>query len=260
MPRSPQPPLLITARCRPLSGISWSLEPRISPADRSRDRRASGAASLSGATVYRDLAFLLRLLSRPQNLRSLEEATEAAVRPRRRPRRVPVDRLSDHLHAGPVRSGVARQAHAEPARADIWDGRRSRLQHWTRMARRFAPSKRLPVDVYHHGHSRIRASDRLAAQRRLVRELDAPLRARNAVRPLGNLLPARSDRRKSTGRIPARLARHGVVVLRFEHCTSRDYRAIRILGARATAVGRTVARGRSGARRPDGECGRYSNR
>ncbi len=49
------------------------------------------------------------------------------------------------------------------------------------------------------------------------------------------------DCRKGTGRIPARLAGHGVVVLRLEHRAARVHALLRPVRARAAAVGRTVA-------------------
>lgn len=70
-------------RTLPLSANGWFAEPRISPADRARERGAlRGAASLSGATLHRNLAVVLRLLSRPQNLRGLEAATEGSLQGR----------------------------------------------------------------------------------------------------------------------------------------------------------------------------------
>ena len=73
-----------------------------------------------------------RLLPRAQGLRGRQASAEGPVRLRRRPDRLAVDHLSHHLHAGPVRRRVARQAHGEPARARLGHVRRRRLQHRAR--------------------------------------------------------------------------------------------------------------------------------
>ncbi len=117
------------------------------------------------------------------------------------------------------------------------------------LAGRFASRKRIPVDLRDHGNPRPCTGDGLAAQRRAVCELDAPLRARNAVRHLGQLLPDRRDRGQGPRRIPARLAGHGMVVLRLEHRAARVHRVLRPVRERAATIRRPVAGRRGRTRR-----------
>ena len=121
-------------------------------------------------------------------------------------------------------------------------------QHRARLPGRRAGRERVPVDLRHHGHLRVRAGDRLAAQRRAVRQLDAQGRARNAVRGLGHLLPVRRDLRQGTRGLPARLARARLVVLRLEPRAARLHRLLRAARARAAGIGGADAARRGRAR------------
>src|SRR5260221_1933835 len=234
-----------TASYRHDSGKIWLPAISISgtrPAHERCEPRA--VAPLPRAAVRRDLAVLRRLLPVPQGVRGPEATAQGAVRPGRRPHCLPVDHLSVGLHARSVPGGMAGQTHGEPARADLRYVRRGGLQCGARCVGGLPHRERIRVDVRDDGDPRPVPGDGLAAQCRPVRQLDAPFRARDAVRAVGYVLPARRGRGKGAGRFPARLAGHGLVLLRFEPGAVRDYGGLRPAGARAAAIGPPVTGGR----------------
>ena len=202
--RCSRPPAARTiGPCRRISGTCWRTGASISRAGRSHECEGSGAAApLSRAAFHRDLALLLRLLHRAQGLCGRQASAEGAFRPRRRPDRLAVDDLPHHLHARPVPRRLARHGAWKAGASSLWGMCVAAACNVVLgLARRLAGRERLPLDVRDDGHPRPRAGDGLAAQRRAVRKLDAPRRARNAVRHLGHAATssARSSARRLAG-------------------------------------------------------------